>query len=328
MLPYCEIINNNGSITVLYSLETELLKIVENKFRFHSKLIDAEQKWGSKTNGTWNGIVGLIYKRVADIGLCGISNTPDRADEIDFTYNTAFEELTFFSQSPKLMSKDLLLVMPFDTIVWLCNIGSFALITFIAYRITLFHRSITSSTKSVHLLIDMFGSTMGQSIKMDLKEIAQVRLLYIIWLFVMVVIETIYCGQYYSIMTVPEYDRAIDTLQDIERIAKKDHGYLLTAAHSSYLDSFLKATPEDGILYEIGQHMIRTNQVMHDTDIEATNSIEESRHTIMISNRLTLAINRRVYATKALHIGTDTLAMDYIAFIMAKKSHLTKPFNR
>lgn len=64
MLPYCEIINNNGSITVLYSLETELLKIVENKFRFHSKLIDAEQKWGSKTNGTWNGIVGLIYKRV------------------------------------------------------------------------------------------------------------------------------------------------------------------------------------------------------------------------------------------------------------------------
>lgn len=94
--------------------------------------------------------------------MCGISNTPDRADEIDFTYNTAFEELTFFSQSPKLMSKDLLLVMPFDTIVWLCNIGSFALITFIAYRITLFHRSITSSTKSVHLLIDMFGSTMGQ----------------------------------------------------------------------------------------------------------------------------------------------------------------------
>lgn len=62
---------------------------------------------------------------------------------------------------------------------------------------------------------------------MDLKEIAQVRLLYIIWLFVMVVIETIYCGQYYSIMTVPEYDRAIDTLQDIERIAKKGIFYTL-----------------------------------------------------------------------------------------------------
>ena len=72
-----------------------------------------------------------------------------------------------------------------------------------------------------------------------------------------VILSNSYGGCFYSILTVPEFERPIDTVDDIIEIARTDRGYLVTIDHSSYLDTFLTSKPDEGIFYLIGRHMAR-----------------------------------------------------------------------
>ena len=71
-----------------------------------------------------------------------------------------------------------------------------------------------------------------------------------------VILSNSYGGRFYSILTVPELERPIDSVDDIIEIARTDRGYLVTIDHSSYLDNFLMS-PDKGIFDLIGRHMAR-----------------------------------------------------------------------
>ena len=64
-MPFCKISQNkNGTISAEYSMEIQILKILEVKYNFKSKLLDAKQMWGTLVNGTWNGMVAQILNNV------------------------------------------------------------------------------------------------------------------------------------------------------------------------------------------------------------------------------------------------------------------------
>lgn len=87
------------------------------------------------------------------------------------------------------------------------------------------------------------------------------RLIYAVWVPMVLVLANSYGGCFYSILALPEFEPPIDLLDDLERIAnsKDDEkgGRLVTFEDSSYLEMFLSSGPEDGILFAIGRHMNR-----------------------------------------------------------------------
>lgn len=84
-----------------------------------------------------------------------------------------------------------------------------------------------------------------------------VRLLYGVWVPMVLVLANSYGGRFYSILALPEFEPPIDTLAALEAIARSDSGQLITFDDSSYLAMFQGAAPEDGVIYEIGRHMNR-----------------------------------------------------------------------
>ena len=89
------------------------------------------------------------------------------------------------------------------------------------------------------------------------KNVLQIRILYAVWMMSVVILSNSYGSCFYSILAVPEFERPIDRIEDILKIAQTDRGFLVTIRHSSYLDTFLSSQPDMGIYYLIGRHMAR-----------------------------------------------------------------------
>lgn len=57
--------------------------------------IEVKGAWGSNESGEWNGIVGMLYRNEADIGMQSLSITKDRHKVIDFSTPLIVDQLTF-----------------------------------------------------------------------------------------------------------------------------------------------------------------------------------------------------------------------------------------
>lgn len=47
-----------------YAVDTELLKVLEQKYNFKSVLVDGRQDWGALVNGKWTGMVQQVRNGV------------------------------------------------------------------------------------------------------------------------------------------------------------------------------------------------------------------------------------------------------------------------
>lgn len=64
--PFCDLQRHkNGSVSLRFSLEGELLKELQRKVNFRAHLIDSENVWGiQNVNGSWNGAIGSVLNEV------------------------------------------------------------------------------------------------------------------------------------------------------------------------------------------------------------------------------------------------------------------------
>ena len=47
-------------------------------------MLEPENEWGSQINNTWNGMVGKVAERKADVGLAAFTYTIERLSYVDF----------------------------------------------------------------------------------------------------------------------------------------------------------------------------------------------------------------------------------------------------
>ncbi len=203
----------------------------------------------------------FYLSQTSDLGLCYISRTLDRLRAVSFSSPIFVDELTFMSLSPKLLSRDWLVFAPFNLVVWLCNLSSGLLITVVAYG-TLHSRFASDRygirpPSAVAISLQLYAVYLGQSGSLRWEQVPTVRLLYGFWVLAVLILANSYGGCFYSILAVPEFERPVDTLADVEEIARSDSGQLVTFADSSYLEMFVNASADAGLFYAIGQHLNR-----------------------------------------------------------------------
>lgn len=298
--------------------------------------------------------------------MCFISLTYARQKVVDYSL-VQFDQLSYISLAPGLASRQWIIINPFNIDVWLYSIASSVMLAIFMYFIYRIETKLKLSSKCFSIemgndareakwgtiVINLYATFMKQ--RKEKAELVMfddqqtfyflapdfflgrsdlIRYVYTIWLLVTLILSNSYCGCFYSILALPEFEPAIDSVNQLEALVLEDKVRVFTYANSSYLDSFIYATPDMGPLHTIGllinRTLSETSMVYNDEQlIEQTEKLTSNKlRKVGIASALQLAFTRRVYSQRKLYIGSEAIGSDNSGFIFAKRSPFFEPFNR
>ena len=117
-----------------------------------------------------------------------------------------------------------------------------------------------------------------------------------------------YSGVFFSVLTIPEYEEPIETLDDLERVAISGEYDIMTAPNTFYYDLFVKA--EHGPYHTIGEAIKRVDMHPDSTQlgIELINKGALEHHNIIfIYSQVSLIFRAQVLCNGWFaHIIRDT----------------------
>lgn len=144
----------------------ELLKILSSHLNFtYEIIIPTGGHWGGESNGTWNGIVGYLQMKQADISVAPLASSVNRAKVMDFAdIPVVVDWLVVIYRKPEPMQNTLLLYLkPFQLQVWLVITLSYLVINLVL----LFPQTVLRE-KEISLI---YRKTTLRNIWRDLKDI-------------------------------------------------------------------------------------------------------------------------------------------------------------
>lgn len=155
------------------------------------------------------------------------------------------------------------------------------------------------------------------------------RLIVGIWIFCALTLSTSYSSAFYSILTVPEYELPVDSVEDLSSIARSDSRTLLVKENSSNWLNFMSADPSTNRVYHtIGMHLNRSGDRFTTSLVDVMPKLEvPSSKYVLLANRIVLQIYRHQFSNKSMHIGKENLGIELTGYIFRKRSPLRGPFN-
>lgn len=206
--------------------------------------------------------------------MCGLSRTLHRLEYVDYGHAILLDDLVALSQSPGVESRDWIISYPFSGPVWLCNVVAYLLVSLLLY---IMPKIVSKPDLACQMiLVKLYAILMGQCKSVQCNDFYfsvlhwkcfaathlivthdSSRLVYALWIMSVVVLASSYSGCFYSILTIPVYEKAIDTVNDILDCAQDGFHRIVAPQHSSYLADFLASKEDNGVFYIIGQHINR-----------------------------------------------------------------------
>ena len=152
-----------------------------------------------------------------------------------------------------------------------------------------------------------------------------IRILVGLWILACTVIANSYGGLFYSILTIPQFDRPIDTADDLLHFLSNPKNVLL--GQILYIDSFVRAMPEQNWLYHrLGSEYRRKLVVSMTVEHDNANIAKYAPHFVKIDSIIILqGIKARL--GDYFHVGSENINQDYKALGIPKHSPLLQPFN-
>ena len=298
------------------------MKILERKFSFQSNFVFAFNSWSTYSNGTWkNGLVRDVIVGISQLGICCITIDYDRFKFVDFTSYTHVESIKIFSSPPKLYQNNWVLISPFPFLVWLLIFSSFVVIFLVLILSTYILKPFKSNLSIIWF--NLIGISIQQSLyNFSIDNHLTQRQIYTIWLLSSIIFANLYSSELYSVLTVPKYEKAIDTVKDMQQMLQNNERFIRFKQNSYLWSVITKSEPGNGIFYDIKHNALQNkmNFVNQLSDLEPL--ILSDWHNIVIGEE---TIFRAMYST--LHISKESLVPVLLALIVAKDSPIRMPIN-
>ncbi|XP_054168915.1 glutamate receptor ionotropic, delta-1-like [Oppia nitens] len=336
-LPYCDLgYDSDGKYVMKKSIEFNMIKLMANRFNFTIELVYANQSWGSLQNGVWMGSVGHLYNKTADLAICDLTRNSERSKAVDFTKAYITVPVTFVATKPGLKSRTWITITPFSTNVWLAIVMTFIITTlFLQYIYRIKH---PGANRVDSISITLFGTLLQQSIIIIDSKYLSLRLIICLWLMSTMILMKTYSGIFFSILTVPEYDEPIESLDDLVRASKLADRYsVITVPNSAYFDLFVRSSCCSDYYY-IGKNINKTSRelLMPGSTNTGIDRINEGgggqgaakRNVIFIYTSVPIFYGIRKYAKVEMHVSSETLMMDQMAMALQKGSPLLRSMNK
>ncbi|XP_071519171.1 glutamate receptor 2-like [Panulirus ornatus] len=101
----------------------EVMRVVQQHLNFTAVLV-ATQGFGLlMDNGSWNGMVGVLQRREADMAALDFTPSWRRAQVVDFSRAIGEDAVVIISRAPAPVVKPFLLMQIFTPLVWACLVG-------------------------------------------------------------------------------------------------------------------------------------------------------------------------------------------------------------
>uniref|UniRef100_A0A8C1SA67 Glutamate receptor n=2 Tax=Cyprinus carpio TaxID=7962 RepID=A0A8C1SA67_CYPCA len=194
----------------------------------------ADSKYGSQLpNGSWNGMIGELINKRADLAVSAITITPERENVVDFSKRYMDYSVGILHRKPEEKINIFSLFAPFDLAVWACIAAAIPVVGVLIFLLTRMqmlrsqnppgahHNS--SMSNSLHSAIwIVYGAFVQQGGDSVVGSVALRIVMGSWWLFTLIVCSS-YTANLAAFLTVSRMDNTIRTFQDLAR--QMDYAY-------------------------------------------------------------------------------------------------------
>lgn len=215
-------------------IEFRFISLLQQLLNFKLvKIESADQQLGLlKDDGNWTGVIGMLQREEADIGLGKLFITPERSSAVDFSYPTLYGTVTFATDKPKYISSSYAVLYPFSFYVWIAVIISLIIVFLVSYF------SVRPKCGFQSMLLTIYGIFLEHSMKMKFSKLGT-KLLLSFWIVGTMFITFAYKAVLLSFLTFP----TLTGIRDVSELSK--------AAES---DSIKCSTYKGSLIYSVLQH--------------------------------------------------------------------------
>ncbi|XP_069943792.1 glutamate receptor-like [Cherax quadricarinatus] len=196
-----------------------LLEIFAERMNFEYELVrPLDSLWGIKLeNGSWNGMMGQVYRNEVEFALGPFAVTPQRANAIDFSVAVHSDNQAIIMTRPTLQNDIAGFLKPFSKEVWILIIMSLLSVSLAMVLLEALEGWIFSITtrKAVPKILMWMLQTLTQENPRWLPKWDGSRLIVITWLLASFVFTSSYSGILTAMLTVPRVTIPIDSLADL-----------------------------------------------------------------------------------------------------------------
>ncbi|XP_072312865.1 glutamate receptor ionotropic, delta-1-like [Eucyclogobius newberryi] len=210
----------------------------------------SDSKYGSQLpNGTWNGMIGDLINKKADMAVSALTITPERESVVDFSKRYLDYSVGILLRKPVERLDMFSLLAPFEPSVWACVAASIPVVGVLIFLLNRLHALRNANSQkapgqgepgSLHSAIwIVYGAFLQQGADGVIGSVALRIVMGSWWLFTLIVCSS-YTANLAAYLTVSRMDHHIRTFQDLSRQLDLDYG---TVRDSSVYDYFrLKGT--------------------------------------------------------------------------------------
>lgn len=231
--------NEAGKVFYTEGLEIKLISLIAQSMNSTIEYLPPpanESKWGGRTpSGTWNGLLGEVFYKRADVAFASMTATEERQQLLETTVRYWSNSVVWVIPRPKFISGWRSLLGIFKPTMW--GIVAMAYLLGSAFLCTLGR---TVRHPSEPALYRNPGSCMMATWALSLEMGAHVhprgllmRLVFICWVIYCLQISTAYKSSLISFLTNPRLEPAIS---DMKQLVKSHLGFEYTVGLSEYFD--------------------------------------------------------------------------------------------
>ncbi|XP_061782926.1 glutamate receptor ionotropic, delta-1-like isoform X1 [Nerophis lumbriciformis] len=209
----------------------------------------SDSKYGSQLpNGSWNGMIGDLINKRADLAVSAITITPQRENVVDFSKRYLDYSVGILLRKPEEKINIFSLFVPFDLAVWACIAAAIPVVgvlIFLLNRLQALRSSAarhatpgtpTNAVDSGSLqsaIWVVYGAFVQQGGEGVVGSVALRIVMGSWWLFTLMVCSS-YTANLAAYLTVSRMDHAIRSFQDLARQVEVDYGTVRDSAVYDY----------------------------------------------------------------------------------------------
>ncbi|XP_058492022.1 glutamate receptor ionotropic, delta-2 isoform X2 [Solea solea] len=217
-----------------YSID--VLDALANYLGFKYEIYVApDHKYGSlQPDGQWNGLIGeLVFKR-ADVGLSALTITPERESVVDFTTRYMDYSVGVLLRKAERTVDMFACLAPFDLSLWACIAGTVLLVGILVYLLNWLNpprlpMGSVSSTTLYNSMWFVYGSFVQQGGEVPYTTLATRMMMGFWWMFALIVISS-YTANLAAFLTITRIENSIQSLQDLSKQTDLPYGTVMDSA--------------------------------------------------------------------------------------------------
>ncbi|KAG7489988.1 glutamate receptor ionotropic, delta-2 isoform X2 [Solea senegalensis] len=214
----------------------DVLDALSNYLGFKYEIYVApDHKYGSlQPDGQWNGLIGeLVFKR-ADVGLSALTITPERESVVDFTTRYMDYSVGVLLRKAERTVDMFACLAPFDLSLWACIAGTVLLVGILVYLLNWLNpprlpMGSVSSTTLYNSMWFVYGSFVQQGGEVPYTTLATRMMMGFWWMFALIVISS-YTANLAAFLTITRIENSIQSLQDLSKQTDLPYGTVMDSA--------------------------------------------------------------------------------------------------